>query len=128
MRERLAQKLAELADGMPAEKGTGFKVLIAGVARYDFALEAWELISGTTSTRTDAEALRARILDLMLEQEPGNAMSSLLRNRPTSAGELEKGMKQWLAADPKAARTWYDECSPMLMGEQADKLAALMGE
>lgn len=119
-------ELSSVASTLPAERRAGYEVALAGVGRHEMPELAWETLSGESAAGKEPDQLRAETLSLMMEKDPVTAMATLFRGRPTAGDELERSMVQWLSRDPVAARAWYDEFSPGLIGEQAERLAWAM--
>lgn len=124
--KKLLRELADIARSLPEDSGAGFQVSLAEAVRHDAPVAAWEMLSGSEDSALSPQEASAKTLALMLEKDPEAAMSSLLRGRTTSEGDLESSLSSWITKDPEAATEWYRVSSAMLIGTQADRLATIM--
>lgn len=125
-KQKRLHQLNELAASLPEDQRDSFQVSLAGAARKEMPVLAWELLSGSENSTDDPDAAREKTLALMLDKDPATTMSTLLRGSPTAVNELETSFLGWLAKDPEAAKEWYQESSPMLNGDQANRLGKIM--
>lgn len=125
-KQKRLHQLNELAASLPEGERDSFQVSLAGAARKEMPVFAWELLSGSEDSTDDPDAAREKTLALMLDKDPATTMSTLIRGSPTAVDELETSLLGWLAKDPEAAKEWYQESSPMLFGDQATRLGKIM--
>jgi hypothetical protein len=120
-------ELAALSNTLPADRRTSFDVTLAVLGRREIPALAWETLSGESSAGKSDDELRALILQRMVEKDPATAITTLMRNFPTTNADLEASIRQWYAKDPAAARQWITDVGPQLaIDDQVDRLTKLL--